>query len=249
MLNKQPIEKRVEHPDGLVEVHSVFYTIQGEGPFCGTPAVFVRLAGCNLQCPWCDTEYTATRTLLNPRSVLSMVQMALDAGTVGPENHLDPTGQLVVITGGEPFRQNLSQLLHELVTAGFYVQIETNGTLPPSRFDYSVNINNRSGAYIVCSPKTGKVNPLVWSQACCVKYVMAADDESHDGLPTQALGHTANPILARPPVTWPASMIYLQPMDAKDYDENNRNVMAVRDSCLRNGYILQLQIHKLIGVE
>ena len=54
-FNGQPIEKVQRTFDGTLEVHSIFKTIQGEGPFCGTPAVFIRLAGCNLQCPWCDT--------------------------------------------------------------------------------------------------------------------------------------------------------------------------------------------------
>lgn len=236
-LNNQPIEKRVDNGSGPLEVHSIFYTIQGEGPFCGTPAVFVRLAGCNLQCPWCDTEYSSSRMNMTPEEIVEQVAISLTSGG------------LVVITGGEPFRQNLTHLLTTLVSAGYYVQIETNGTLPPSEFRYETRIERRHGAYIVCSPKTGKVNPLVWSQACCAKYVMAADDESADGLPVTALGHTANPILARPPIGWPRYQIYLQPMDAKDPEENQRNIDAVRNSCLHHNYILQLQIHKLIGVE
>ena len=56
MINKQPIEKREPSYEGTLQVHSIFKTIQGEGPFCGTPCVFVRLAGCNLQCPACDTD-------------------------------------------------------------------------------------------------------------------------------------------------------------------------------------------------
>ena len=50
-INIQPIEKRELSTDGSVQVHSIFYTLQGEGPFAGQPAVFVRLAGFNLQCP------------------------------------------------------------------------------------------------------------------------------------------------------------------------------------------------------
>ena len=236
-LNTQPIEKKVHREDGIVEVHSIFYTIQGEGPFCGTPSVFVRLAGCNLQCPWCDTEYSSSRMEMTPFEVVVQAKISM------------PKGGLVVITGGEPFRQNLSYLLRALTEHGYYVQIETNGTLPPSEFPYSQDIAKRAGAYIVCSPKTGKVHPQVWAQACCAKYVMSADDEGVDGLPVTALGHSAHPQLARPPRTWERHMIYLQPMDAKNIADNDRNIMAVRDSCLANGYNLQLQIHKLIGVE
>lgn len=237
-LNLQPIEKRESRTDGAVYVHSIFYTIQGEGPFCGTPALFVRLAGCNLTCPFCDTEYSSKRTLYTPKEVLHQVMTMM------------PLRGLVVITGGEPFRQNLTAVLEELMDWDYYVQIETNGTLPPSplRFGYSTDIGARQGAYIVCSPKTGKVNHEVWAQACCVKYVAEENDMLPDGLPEHALGHPAHPHLARPPAGW-AGPVYLQPMDAQDPAENMRNIIAVRDSCLANGYILQLQIHKIIGVE
>lgn len=242
MLNTQAIEKRVDRPDGRIDVHSIFHTIQGEGPFCGTPCVFIRLAGCNLQCPWCDTEYTEGRQLMGPGAVLFEVNALWRA-----DKWRKPG--LVVITGGEPFRQNLTGLLEVLVHAGYYVQIESNGTLPPSSFSYSTFISNREGAYIVCSPKAGKVHPRIWEEACCAKYVMEQGNmREEDGLPMTALGHTANPYVARPPEGWDRP-IYLQPMDAKSTAENNRNIAAVRDSCIKHGHILQLQIHKIIGVE
>lgn len=236
-INIQPIEKRAIREDGFLDVHSIFYTIQGEGPFCGTPAVFVRLAGCNLQCPFCDTEYIEGRHFMSPTEIIESIK------------ELMPRLGLVVITGGEPFRQNLTRLLSMLIVRDYYVQIETNGTLPPSIFRYSDDIGSRKGAYIVCSPKTGKVNPMVSAQACCFKYVMAADDLGIDGIPITALGHKASPCLARPPKNYPTNRTYLQPMDAQNPEENQHNIEAVRDSCLKHGYILQLQIHKLIGVE
>jgi len=69
-----------------------------------------------------------------------------------------------------------------------------------------------------------------------------------DGLPIRALGHTAHPQLARPPVDWDKP-IYLQPMDTKDPAHNERNIKAVTESCMKFGYKLQLQIHKYLGVE
>lgn len=237
--NSQPIEKRVSREDLRLDVHSIFFTIQGEGPFCGTPAVFVRLAGCNLQCPFCDTEYTKGRRLMSRLQIIDAIA----------DTKLRPGG-LVVITGGEPFRQDLGDLLNGLINCGFYVQVETNGTLPPSKFGrgYSIITDKRSGVYIVCSPKSGKVNPQIWDEACCAKYVMSSEDTHADGLPIYALGHPANPYLARPPVGWDRP-IYLQPMDAQDVEANLANIQAVRDSCMEHGFILQLQIHKLIGVE
>lgn len=242
LLNKQPIEKRVTRADGRLDVHSISLTIQGEGPFCGTPCVFIRLAGCNLQCPACDTDYTSERSLMGPGEILASVNMLWRG------HKWRPSG-LVVITGGEPFRQDLSELFAWLNREGYYVQVETNGTLPPSDYFYTRDPYLRQGVYIVCSPKSGKVNPEVWRHACCAKYVIEDGNVNNaDGLPTTALMHTANPHVARPPKGW-GLPVYLQPMDAKDAVANHRNVVTARDSCLEHGHILQLQIHKIIGVE
>jgi organic radical activating enzyme len=237
MLNKQPIEKRDLSKDGSVEVHSIFYTIQGEGPFCGTPAVFVRLAGCNLQCPGCDTEYTSKRTRMTPDEVTLAVFNAA------------PMRGLVVITGGEPFRQNLKKLISKLIWSGHYVQIETNGTLEPSPVAYGIETSRRKGAYIVCSPKTGKIHPRIYETACALKYVVEDGDvREEDGLPMTALRHTALPYPARPPAGWKRA-VYIQPMDSKDEAENRANMAAALSSAKRFGYILQLQVHKYLGVE
>jgi 7-carboxy-7-deazaguanine synthase len=235
--NEQPIEKRSVRDDGKLEVHSIFETIQGEGPFCGTPCVFVRLAGCNLQCPGCDTDYTSVRTPLSPLQIVELVQEKRVTG-------------LVVITGGEPFRQEIGDLITELKCAGFYIQIESNGTLPPSANIWNDNPHERQGAYLVVSPKAGKVNPRAWAEACCVKYVGECGDIApDDGLPMRALRHSANPRLARPPGWW-TRPVYLQPMDDHSDPEANRlNLQACVDSCMKHGHILQLQIHKILGVE
>jgi 7-carboxy-7-deazaguanine synthase len=235
-MNKQPIEKRVGAlKDGILSVHSIFRTIQGEGPFCGTPCVFIRLAGCNLQCPACDTEYTEGRRNMDHYRILSSVADL-------------QTGGLVVITGGEPFRQDLRLLFSVLQHAGYYIQVETNGTLAPPAWDYRQNTMSKYGVYIVCSPKTGKVHPDIMEAACALKYVLGSGDVYEDGFPTRALRHNANPVVARPPASWNRP-IYIQPMDDHNEERNKRHLEAAVASCLRFGYTLQLQIHKIIGVE
>lgn len=239
-MNQQPPEKIVT--DTTIDLHSVFYTIQGEGPFCGTPAVFVRLAGCNLQCPSCDTEYTKGRKTYSIAAVREMVK------------RLHPTTALVVITGGEPFRQAATgDLALELMEDGFYVQIETNGTLPvPNNLMQSApffEISQRHGAYIVVSPKTGSVTPSVMRMACAFKYVLHHEKVNPvDGLPISALNHSAKPQLARVP-NGKSTPIYLQPEDSYDPEVNAKNIKACVQSCLTHGYTLQLQVHKLAGVE
>ncbi len=107
----------------MLQLVEIFYSIQGEGTFTGTPAVFVRLAGCNLNCRFCDTDY-ALRFIADVDDVVERVR-ALSAGC-----------PMVVLTGGEPLVQRASrQLIDALRASGRRVHIESNGTvavdLPP----------------------------------------------------------------------------------------------------------------------
>jgi len=247
--NTQPIEKRAPSTwNGSVDVHSIFLTIQGEGPFCGRPCVFVRLAGCNLQCPACDTEYTAGRRMMAPSEVVFEVNRLWRAERWRDEG-------LVVVTGGEPFRQELRGLFDMLNHQGYDVQVETNGTLAPTRLasyrpyvtSMAKGIQGRMpGVYVVCSPKTGKVHPDILEVACALKYVLEAGQVAEDGLPLHALQHPGRP--ARPPMGWDRP-VYVQPMDAHDDGLNALHTRAAVASCLRHGHTLQLQVHKFIGVE
>lgn len=237
-MNTQPISKVDKEGDGKsLLIHSIFYTIQGEGPFAGTPAVFIRLAGCNLRCPGCDTEYTQGA---NWQYVNTIIEMVTNLLFIKQENNMHEPGSLVVITGGEPFRQPIELLVKTLIYEGFKVQIETNGTLF-RELHWCANLT------VVCSPKTGKINAELWPHIDALKYVGRASDLSLlDGLPVKALGHSAKPILAR---VAGCPEIYLQPMDEKDEELNRKNMEAVKESCLKFGYRLCLQLHKIIGVD
>lgn len=236
--NTQPAEKQVKSSGLTLAINSIFYTIQGEGPFAGSPAVFVRLAGCNLQCPMCDTEYTSRQQMGWPQVI----------ETVQNESYFttDKKG-LVVITGGEPFRQNLYPLVSNLLTHGFKVQIETNGTL------YQELPFNHPDLTVVCSPKAGAINKKLAPYIKALKYVATVDSlaNSEDGLPTHALEHPNGGMLARPPLGFEGD-IFLQPVDEQDYrrgGNNEKNLAAVVKSCMDHGYRLCLQVHKIIGVD
>lgn len=240
-INIQPIEKQNLDSSGKLDVHSVFYTIQGEGPFTGKPAVFIRLAGCNLQCPSCDTDYTKGRAEMSMSQLIGVVE--------NQHKHADHK-PLIVITGGEPFRQNIAPLVRTLVSQYSYqVQIETNGTLYVEDMPWD-------SITVVCSPKAGKISPLVAPHIDAYKYVMSADSvDDDDGLPILALDHTASPRVARP-FEGNKKPIYLQPMDPNDTDKGplasikfKENLDACIRSCMKYGYILQLQTHKIIGLE
>lgn len=236
MLNQQhPLKQNLSSGNSLA-VNSIFYTIQGEGPFAGAPSVFVRLAGCNLQCPSCDTEYTKSS---------NMAVATIHADIIDVKWPHWPKKPLIVITGGEPFRQDIRKLVETFLDSGWQVQIETNGTLHVD-LGWSFAHNNLT---IVCSPKAGKINRHLMRHIKALKYVLHADSiNPADGLPILALDHTASPQVARPGDDY-AGLIYVQPIDVQDENENKRHLGAAVASSLKFGYRLCLQVHKLIGVE
>ena len=105
-----------------MRVNEIFYSLQGEGYYSGTPAVFVRLSGCNLRCPFCDTRHEHC-TEMSENDIVSAVKQY-------PARH-------VVITGGEPALQLTESLVDALHADGRYVAVETNGTRPlPENVDW-----------------------------------------------------------------------------------------------------------------
>lgn len=102
-------------------VMEAFYTLQGEGAHAGKAAYFIRLAGCDVGCVWCDVKESWNAALHPLLTVDSLVNTALTFAT-----------KLVVITGGEPLLHNLSPLTKALKKAGFSIHIETSGAHPLS---------------------------------------------------------------------------------------------------------------------
>ena len=105
-----------------MRVNEIFYSLQGEGYHSGIPAVFVRLSGCNLHCPFCDTQHEHGTEMTEAEIVETVKRY--------PARH-------VVITGGEPALQLTASLVDALHTAGRFVAVETNGTRPlPENVDW-----------------------------------------------------------------------------------------------------------------
>lgn len=101
----------------MLQLAEIFYSVQGEGTWSGTPAVFVRLAGCNLACDFCDTDYS----LKFMASVEDVVARVRELGAGCP---------MVILTGGEPLAQRETLALVEALRAdGRRVHIESNGTI------------------------------------------------------------------------------------------------------------------------
>jgi 7-carboxy-7-deazaguanine synthase len=216
--------------DGLsLWVQEVFYTLQGEGPFSGHPAVFVRLAGCNLSCFWCDTEFES-----------STWRPSLDELLAKIKQERPDFCDLIVITGGEPFRQNIAPLVQNLLSQNLRVQIETNGTL-------WVELPRSNRLHIVCSPKTTTLNKKLVKRIGSYKYIIAAGQvDEADGLPAfSTQQENISQQIARPVA---GSDVYVLPMDSYDPEKNERNTQACVAAALKFGYRLTLQTHKVVGV-
>jgi 7-carboxy-7-deazaguanine synthase len=160
-------KRGVESGDGkMLAVKHIFATIQGEGPYAGVPAVFVRLGGCNLACDFCDTQFEDFESI-----ALDIILERVNA-LAGPR-------RLVVITGGEPMRQPIGPLCEALLAAGYKVQIETNGTLfrpLPEKVE------------IVCSPKNtgGGYFPLredLLARVNALKFLISHDRADYNHVP------------------------------------------------------------------
>lgn len=245
MFGKNPVSpKRDTSP--LFLVHSIFYTIQGEGPFSGLPAIFVRLGGCNLKCHFCDTDFAVENSV-----EVSVQELCMRIKSMNPDC------DFIVLTGGEPMLQNLSLLIGYIAENMQHistVQIETAGTVWPEGFEDIMQLEYPEN-HIVVSPKTPKVHPKVFEWAMAWKYVVSATDTHDNGLPTQST-QSVIPIhqeLARPPgeedEVYVAHEVYLSPMDEQDALKNEANMEFARDQCLQYGHRLSLQIHKIIRVE
>jgi 7-carboxy-7-deazaguanine synthase len=104
-----------------LSISETFTSIQGEGKLVGTPSFFIRLAGCNLRCSWCDTPYASWSPESEPKTIDDLLAEA----EASPANH-------IVITGGEPliFPQ-ITELTARLHTLNFHITIETAGTVAP----------------------------------------------------------------------------------------------------------------------
>lgn len=244
MFGQNPI-RSVTFDALFLAVETHFYTLQGEGPCGGMPALFIRLAGCNLACHFCDTQFeTQAENLRFTDDILKEILA----------EYTETQRRFVVITGGEPLRQDFSRLAEGLYRTGTkLIQIETAGTLWQPAIAARVQIGDMM---LVCSPKTPKVHEMVTSLCRHWKYVVTAGHLSlEDGLPnrgTQRTTMSKEQILYRPPVrdqfTDP-NVIWVSPCD--DYDEkgNQMNRQAAVNSALVFGHRLSLQVHKIVGLD
>lgn len=145
----------------MFQVSEIYRAMQGEGWHSGMPCTLIRLQGCNLRCPFCDTKYT-----WDPKGGESMTLQELsDRARL---YHHD--GDIFLITGGEPTMQpNLDHLAAMLRSSG-PVHLETSGTLPLP--------NSDSFSWITVSPKPPHiVNPALYARANELKWLVGTNED------------------------------------------------------------------------
>jgi 7-carboxy-7-deazaguanine synthase len=131
-------------------VNEIFYSLQGEGRWAGRAACFVRFSGCNLKCPFCDTDFVAYEEMEGEEILQRLHALSVDC-------------RMVVLTGGEPTLQVDEELIQLLHRGGYFITMETNGTrLVPKGVDW-----------VTCSPKMAfvKNGTVVLQEASEVKVV------------------------------------------------------------------------------
>lgn len=237
------IPTRINHrtntlPDTTLKINEMFETIQGEGVQTGVPSVFIRLQGCPVGCPWCDTKHTwalddaflTTADNVLSKSAESEHHFAMDAqALIGLLAQRGYTAKHIVITGGEPCIYDLYELTHTLHENGFTTQIETSGTFP-------IRCDERT--WVTVSPKVEmkggyEVLTEALARANEIKHPVAMEKhiEELDGLLARLEGKV-------PPY------ICLQPIS----QQGRATDLAIK-TCIERNWRLSLQTHKYIGIE
>jgi 7-carboxy-7-deazaguanine synthase len=227
-------------------VNEAFETIQGEGSFTGTPAIFVRLQGCPVGCSWCDTKHTWDVLPSEKRDANVILQKTLEAPTYFETTSaalLDLFKQQayrakhIVITGGEPCMFDLRELTTMAIDKSYSVQIETSGT-------FEVKCHPKT--WVTVSPKINmKANMPVLSQAMKraneIKHPVAMQKHVEE---LEALLEREGMLSNGCGTTEANTLIYLQPISQQD----RATELAVK-TCIEKNWRLSIQVHKYIGVE
>lgn len=224
----------------VYHINEIFYSLQGEGFHTGRPAVFVRFAGCNLRCPFCDTDFSHSE----PMTAEQIARRVFDYST---HPHT-----LIVLTGGEPSLQVDNELVDVLHAHQQTVTIETNGTRPvPDNIDW-----------VTVSPKAVSEADLPLTQADESKVVLTQSDEvkvvlSHEPkvVLTQAdevkvvFTESTEKLLPLWRTTIRASHYYLQPCAQPGTEPIRANTEDVVAYILSHpDWKLSLQTHKYLHI-
>lgn len=226
--------------DGKIFISEIFYSIQGEGIMAGSPAVFIRTQGCNLDCVWCDTKdvWVRGRGYTYKELVNEIAPMLIRCPHI-------------VLTGGEPLmRQHelinvIKMLRSEAPQKDLFVEVETNGTIKPhEEFDELVNVYNvspklhNSKIPIKLRARVDVIDWFIRSKKAWFKFVVENESDVYEiinGLPYSELL-----------ITYARDRILLMPQ-AQTREEYIHIVPKVMEWCKKYGFRfsprLQIEIY------
>jgi 7-carboxy-7-deazaguanine synthase len=214
-------------------------TIQGEGPSMGRRASFVRLGGCNLKCSWCDTAYTWDAHRFDLKQELRRHSVSEVLDVVGAHGTT-----LTVLTGGEPLLHQRQagwlRLLDGLSESPREVEVETNGTRPPS------DATTERVARFTVSPKLAHAGmPAVQRIDPEVMRAFVATGKASFKFVARVPGDLdeAGELAQRCGI--PASSIWIMPEGVTPADVHSRS-LALIDAVLRRGYNFSTRLHVLL---
>lgn len=197
----------------------------------GIPAVFVRFSGCNLRCPWCDTEFTDF-TSMTAEDIVAAIHDLYDTP--------NKRRKMVVLTGGEPGLQVDKPLVDALHNAGYYICIETNGTRPlPAGIDW-----------ITCSPKESSLQhsaisnqPLALRKVNEVKVVFTGTYDPEIWRDKLEAEHWL-----LQPLRFTGEWLIEHTVDEWEDDRNDNLDDTVRYILSHPFWRLSIQVHKIVGL-
>lgn len=204
-------------------VNEIFYSLKGEGRWAGTPMKFIRLLGCNLKCPFCDTP----DKLLGEFTVDDIIERV---------KRFPADAKRVVITGGEPLIQDAHALRDALVEEGYLVHLETNGM-----YDILGHWD-----WVAVSPKNKDAKPFSLVKADEIKFLIGEPGwqdliKYYDKLIQPNTLRLAMPV---------AKGRREDDFTKGSTDIISENVKTAVDFCLKNPrYSLCLQIHKYLNIQ
>jgi 7-carboxy-7-deazaguanine synthase len=219
-----------------VRINDIYACVQGEGCLAGTPMALVRLQGCGVGCPWCDTRETWA---LDEAHKVARLEDALGTGpkwcdavvhevAMTARNAVGPGVKWALITGGEPAEQSLGGLALSLSCHGFKVALETSGT--------ALGHLGAAIDWVCVSPKLN----MPGGKAVLPEAIKSADEIKH------VVGKPADidalvELLGRHK-TKPGVQVCLQPVS-----QNDKATKLCVETCKRTGWRLSLQLHKYLS--
>ena len=220
------------------KINEVFESIQGEGAFTGVPSIFIRLQGCPVGCPWCDTKHTWTINAdLERKSAQVMAETSETEHwfSFTCEELLELFSEQgyqakhIVITGGEPCMYDLRPLSDTLINSAYSVQIETSGTY---------EVQTHPDTWVTVSPKVN----MPGGRSVLASAMFRANEIKHPVAMQKHIDELDAVLTLYG--TEPPPPIYLQPIS----QQKRATDLAIK-TCIARNWRLSLQTHKFIGIE